>query len=118
MKGISDSDRREVNKTMHGEGQLHTRRYPRITFRSRTIEPLGGDRYRVTGDLEIRGVTRTISFDVKARVTDETFKGSGQLRFKQSLFGYAPYSAVLGTVKVKDEAIMDIYFEADRQRAS
>lgn len=42
-------------------------KYPTITFRSRRIEPLGGDRFRVTGDLTIRGVTR----EVLLEATDE-----------------------------------------------
>lgn len=42
-------------------------KFPKITFRSRRIEPLGGDRYRVTGDLTIRDVTR----EVVLEATDE-----------------------------------------------
>lgn len=41
--------------------------HPTITFRSRRIEPLGGDRFKVTGDLTIRGVTR----EVVLEATDE-----------------------------------------------
>jgi polyisoprenoid-binding protein YceI len=39
--------------------------HPRLTFRSTAAEPLGDDRYRVTGDLTIRGVTRPIAFDLE-----------------------------------------------------
>lgn len=42
-------------------------KYPTITFRSRRVEPLGSDRFRVTGDLTIRGVTR----EVVLEATDE-----------------------------------------------
>ena len=35
-------------------------KHPTITFRSRRIEPIGDDRFRVTGDLTIRGVTREV----------------------------------------------------------
>jgi polyisoprenoid-binding protein YceI len=38
-------------------------RYPHITFTSRSIEPLGGDRYRFAGDLTIREVTRPVTFE-------------------------------------------------------
>lgn len=41
--------------------------HPRLTFASKRIEPTGGDRYRVTGDLTIRNVTREVTFEV----TDE-----------------------------------------------
>ena len=35
-------------------------KYPSITFRSRTVERIKGDRYRITGDLTIRDVTREV----------------------------------------------------------
>ena len=34
--------------------------YPKLSFRSHRIESLGGDRYRVYGDLTIRDVTREV----------------------------------------------------------
>jgi polyisoprenoid-binding protein YceI len=40
-------------------------KYPQLRFRSTRIEKLRDDRYRVTGDLSIRDVTREISLDVE-----------------------------------------------------
>jgi polyisoprenoid-binding protein YceI len=40
-------------------------RFPQIRFRSTRIEKLGGDRYRLTGDLTIRDVTRPIALDAE-----------------------------------------------------
>ncbi|WP_376796662.1 YceI family protein [Thermogemmatispora sp.] len=37
-------------------------KYPTITFVSTKIEPLGGNEYRVTGDLTMHGVTRPVTF--------------------------------------------------------
>lgn len=42
-------------------------RYPTITFRSRKVETVKSDRFRVLGDLTIRDVTREVALDV----TDE-----------------------------------------------
>ena len=39
-------------------------RFPNITFKSRRIEGLEGDAYRVVGDLTIRDVTREVVLDV------------------------------------------------------
>jgi polyisoprenoid-binding protein YceI len=39
--------------------------FPQIRFRSTRIEKLGGDRYRLTGDLTIRDVTRPIELDAE-----------------------------------------------------
>ena len=37
--------------------------HPEITFRSTSVEKHGDDVYRVTGDLQIKGVTRPVSID-------------------------------------------------------
>ena len=39
--------------------------YPTITFVSTAVQPLGGDRYQVTGDLTIKDVTKSIEFPVE-----------------------------------------------------
>ncbi|MBT2509569.1 polyisoprenoid-binding protein [Streptomyces sp. ISL-98] len=38
--------------------------FPLMTFRSTTAEQLGGDAYRITGDLTIKDVTRPLSIDL------------------------------------------------------
>jgi len=45
---------------------LDTDRYPEITFRSTRIEKAGENRYQVTGDLTIAGVTRPVRLEVEA----------------------------------------------------
>ncbi|HSA48486.1 MAG TPA: YceI family protein [Yinghuangia sp.] len=37
--------------------------YPDLTFVSTAVEPLGNDKYRLTGDLTIKDVTRRLSID-------------------------------------------------------
>ncbi len=46
-------------------------KFPKATFRSTRIEPGGkaGDNYLVTGDLEMRGQLKTVSFPLKIDVT-------------------------------------------------
>ena len=62
-------DTREEKRDAHLRSPdfFDVEKHPTITFRSRRIEPLGGDRFRVTGDLTIRGVTR----EVVLEATDE-----------------------------------------------
>ncbi|AWW37378.1 YceI family protein [Streptomyces cadmiisoli] len=42
-----------------------TDEFPTMTFRSTKAEALGGDDYRITGDLSILGVTRPITIDLE-----------------------------------------------------
>ncbi|CAK7280739.1 YceI family protein [Streptomyces sp. RM1] len=39
--------------------------YPDMTFRSTKVESLGGDDYRITGELSLLGVTKPISIDLE-----------------------------------------------------
>ena len=43
--------------------------HPAITFRSKRITAAGADRFKVTGDLTIRGGTREVTFDVEGPTT-------------------------------------------------
>src|SRR5205823_9055436 len=44
---------------------LELDKHPTITFRSTSIEPAGQDRYKLTGDLTIKGITKPITLDVQ-----------------------------------------------------
>src|SRR5579864_6749718 len=43
---------------------LEIDKYPTMTFKSAQIEHVGGDRYRVTGDLTIKGTTKPVTLNV------------------------------------------------------
>jgi polyisoprenoid-binding protein YceI len=114
-KMLKPSERQEVQKNLSSAGQLDVARHPTIRFVSTRIIPEGQGRFRVQGKLTLRGVLRPVTLRVKARVDGKTFKGSGRLRIRQSDFGYKPYSAMLGLVKVQDSVTLNIYLEARRE---
>ena len=68
-------------------------RYPTITFESTGVADVGDNRYRVTGDLTITGITRPVDLDLTYqgscvdpyRQIRVGFEGSGSL--KRSDFG-------------------------------
>lgn len=39
--------------------------YPELTFNSTKIEHTGGDRYRITGDLAVKDVTKPVTMDIE-----------------------------------------------------
>jgi polyisoprenoid-binding protein YceI len=56
--------------------------YPHLLFRSRKVERTGGDHYRVTGDLTIRGVTREVVLDTEfLGQLKESTTGAARLAF-------------------------------------
>jgi polyisoprenoid-binding protein YceI len=60
-------DTREERRDAHLRSAdfLDVEHYPTITFVSKCIEPLGGNRYRVVGDLTLRGVTKEVALDAE-----------------------------------------------------
>lgn len=46
-------------------------KYPKLNFKSTSIKPAGKDRYKLTGDLTLHGVTKSVTMDVWYRGTVE-----------------------------------------------
>src|SRR5690349_15408747 len=44
---------------------FETEKYPLITFKSTRVEYVGGQDYKVTGDLTIHGVSKQVTFDAE-----------------------------------------------------
>lgn len=104
---VSASDQAEVQSIMLGPKVLDVERYPEIRFQSSRVQPSGGQNYRVTGTLDLHGVSRELSFDV----TGSPDHYHGKARFKQTDFNIKPVSGGGGAVKVKDELELefDVY---------
>lgn len=73
-------------------------KYPDVTFKSTKVQPLGGDKFKVTGDLTVHGVTKSVVLDAKLNKLGEHpmkkvqaigFDATGTL--KRSDFGVAAY---------------------------
>ncbi|GGN76052.1 polyisoprenoid-binding protein [Streptomyces albiflavescens] len=62
--------------------------FPTMTFRSTKAEALGGDDYRITGDLEILGTTKPISIDLE-------FNGSAKDPFGNERVGFEGKAEIL-----------------------
>jgi polyisoprenoid-binding protein YceI len=105
---LSEGDRQTVENNMKAENQLNVARYPNMTFKSVTVTRQSGGTFQVAGDLTIRGKTQRISFPATVEVKEGTFTGKGQVKLKQTSFGYEPYSALFGAIRNKDEIILNV----------
>jgi YceI-like protein len=100
---LAADKRREVQTRMLGPEVLSADTYPEIAFASTSVEPAGADRWTVAGRLTIHGQTQTTTF------TATSARGAyrGSVRIKQRDFGITPISIAGGTVKVKDELLVE-----------
>jgi hypothetical protein len=102
-KNVSDKDQAEVQANVQTK-VLESSKYPEIVFQSTHVQRDRDNVWKVSGDLRLHGVTRSITFDV----TRENDVYAGAIRFKQTDFGIQPIKIGGGVVKVKDE--LDISF--------
>ena len=108
MGRVSDSDLEAITKSMHSEEQLWTSRYKFMTFKSTSVTQNADLTYLIEGDLTIRGETRRIKLTMHADVRDGQFTAVGKTRLKHSDFGYPPYEALFGAIKVRDDFILHL----------
>lgn len=110
-KKVSDKDRAEIFNSMHNE-VLESAKYPKISFKSASVSnvnPSGGDNYSfvLNGDLTLHGVTKSVAVPVSATITPQQLRAIGKYTLKQTDFGIKPYSAGGGTIKVKNEIVIN-----------
>jgi hypothetical protein len=74
-----------------------------IVFRSSEVDR-SGDQVKVRGELELLGRSAPLTFTL----TDDGGHLTGSATIKQSDWGIKPYSALFGTLKVKDEVEVQI----------
>lgn len=94
--------------------------YPEITFTSTAVEHGGGDSYRVTGDLSIKGTTKPVTLDVEFTGAAHDPMGNDRIGFEigctvnrkdWGITWNAPLEAggvLVGGVLVGDKVTLDI----------
>ena len=75
---IASVDTNEDDRDAHlqAEDYFHAGKHPEMTFRSTKWEASGEDRYKVTGDLTIRGQTHPVTLEVQLLGFAEGFEGA------------------------------------------
>ncbi|WP_326738965.1 YceI family protein [Streptomyces sp. NBC_01022] len=77
--GIADRDGHLVSGDF-----FDAEKFPLMTFRSTSAEQLGGDKYRVTGDLTIKDVTRPLAIDLEFNGSATDVYGNERVGFEGS----------------------------------
>lgn len=100
-------DRTEIETAMRSQ-VLEVDKYPEIVFSSTNISAsrvaAGRYRVRIIGDVTLHGVTqKNLWISSEATVSEEKLRARGEFSLKQSDFGIKPFSAVGGTIKLKNE---------------
>lgn len=99
---------------------LDAEKYPVVTFKSTEVQPLGGNRFKVTGNLTVHGVTRPVVLDATLnKIGPHPMTKAPSIGFdatasiKRSDFGVAGYVPNVG-----DELSIRITTEASVPKAA
>ncbi|MDI3341536.1 MAG: YceI family protein [Sphaerobacter sp.] len=121
---VNSIDTRNADRDAHLRSPdfFDAEHYPTITFKSRQIEPLGDNRYRIVGDLTIRGVTREVVLDATVAGPHPDAYGGMRIGISASTsinrfdFGLNWNAAIeAGGVVVADTVKIELEVEAVRQ---
>jgi polyisoprenoid-binding protein YceI len=89
----------DYNKQAQGKEWFDSKTYPNATFVSSAIAPAGGNQYKVTGKLTIKGKSQTVVVPVTIASQGNTQTFDGSLPIKRSQFD-------VGTGEWKDTSVV------------
>ncbi|MFN0246854.1 MAG: YceI family protein [Kofleriaceae bacterium] len=96
-RDVSEGDKRKIERNI-ADDVLETRRHPEIRFRAAKAVP-AGDGFVLAGELSLHGKTRPL--EIKTRPANG--KQVAEITLHQPDFGIKPFSAMLGTLKIKPD---------------
>jgi polyisoprenoid-binding protein YceI len=68
---------------------------------------IDGYGFTLNGDLTLHGVKKRIAVPVNLTVTPQQLRATGKYTLKQTDYGIKPYSAAGGSIKVKNEIVVN-----------
>jgi len=98
----------DYNKEVTGKSWFDAAAYPTASFVSSAIQAAGGDSYRVTGKLTLKGKTQDISFPVTVKTsgTTRTFDGAFPIKRNDFAIGNGEWK---DTSVVADEVVVKFH---------
>lgn len=77
-----NTDNADRDKHLKGDDFFNTEKFPKMTFKSTSFKKADGNKYKLTGDLTIRDVTKSVTFDVVHKGVTKDPWGNTKAGFK------------------------------------
>lgn len=116
---VSDADREKIQKSMEGEATLEVARFATIKFESKSVTvKSAGEQHEVTieGTLDLHGVQKPVRVPCVVKFSGDDLTATGEVELKQKDFGITPFSAGLGSIKVKNEVKVGFEIVATKKK--
>jgi polyisoprenoid-binding protein YceI len=84
-----DTDNENRDNDIKGERFFDAAKFPKITFKSTAFKKVDGNKYKLTGDLTMKGVTKSVEFDavVNGPIDQKSRDGSVKKKIGVKVFG-------------------------------
>lgn len=110
------TDAEDLDKHLKKDDFFHVEKFPKATFTSTAIKAGGekGATHMVTGDLDLRGTKKSITFPVTITVTPDAATGTAEFSINRKDFGI-----VIEGKKddlIRDDVLMKITLKAPRKK--
>lgn len=91
-------------------------KFPKATFTSSLIKPGGpkGESHMVTGELELHGVKKTISFPANITITPDAVTGTAEFSINRKDFGIV-YAGKADDL-IRDDVVLKLNLKANRKK--
>jgi polyisoprenoid-binding protein YceI len=99
---VSEKDRKKISEFTRSKEMLEVSSYPQIVFHGAGLKPDGPGRWKITGDLTIRNVTKPVELALAL----DGKQATGRAVFPMTAFGLKPPKALLGAIGTKDEIVI------------
>lgn len=103
VKGLSGAEKDLVRA--NALKSLNANRFPEIHYTADDIDQVDGG-YRLTGTLEIRGISRGHVIDLRTEDLGDSWRMSAETTVRQTDYDIKPYSLLLGSVQVADDVAL------------
>lgn len=114
--GSVETDEPELTKHLKTADFFDVAKYPKATFVSTKIEPnsSGGSNYSVTGNLDLHGVKKSVSFPATIQVTPDSATLDAEFAINRKLFEIV-YAGKADDL-IRDEVVIKLNLRVPRKK--
>lgn len=91
---------------MKSEDFFNTAKFPKANFKITKVTPKGGNKYDVTGDLTVKGITKPVSFPAVVNMKDGQAEATGKITIDRTKYDIR-YNSKTFFASIGDKAIYD-----------
>jgi polyisoprenoid-binding protein YceI len=113
LESIIHDNQTFVN-VMLGEAFFDIENHPTATFKSSSVQK-DGDHYKVTGDLTLRGIPKTISFSAKIESSEDQASFNAEFKVNRQAWGIT-YEGKKDAL-IKDEVVIKVALVAQAEKS-